>query len=344
MKIYTFVDWSTACVYTTMGWGVQGLTEYIPSAEVVAYSLEQLSDRDFDGDSDSDTILIFEIGNPQHTGWSTKKLRSRFPNAKFVALCSDTVYYQMNGLSLQMDPDGIDLHLEVMPQSVEWLQNKGIAAEFFRWGISDKLINKAVAYANDTFFQDYVEGIHNAKSTHLSYKKNIDFIGVYHPGTISNPQCWRHHAVKYLEENGYSFTQGGGNGHQDNSLERLFSYYTRSKFTLGTTSHNRPELTRLGCMKFFRDELGPLFHSVLIYDNHPNVKLRYNYVDQIVPTYDYDSFYSITCIAREMSEEYRQIYLDKQQKYVFDHCFEKELLRNLVKHNILKKELISESI
>ena len=344
MKIYTFLDFNTSCIAGTMG-GISNLNYYIPTAEVTTYHYDALKNRTFDGDSGNDVLFIFEIGNPQHSNWTTKQLREKFPNAKFVALCSDTIYYQLNGLPFQMDPDGIDLHLEVMPQSVEWLNSKGIRAEFFRWGISDDLINKALAFASNTFFKDFADKLHDGHSKNLSYKKDIDFIGVYHPGTISNPQCWRHHAVKHIENNGYIFTQGGGNGHQDDNIERLLSHYTRSKFTLGTSSHNRPELTRLGCMKFFRDELGPLLNSLLIYDKHPNVELRYNYGKEVVPLYDYDNFESILDLHKKLwnSVEYDRL-LFKQKIFVMRHSFERELLRCLVKHNIIDKELVCETL
>src|SRR5690606_26670343 len=143
----------------------------------------------------------------------------------------------------QLEPGLIDLHFEIMPQSIDWLKENGAPlVERWIWTTSDYLITKTQDY-----LRDYpIPG------------KDYDFIGVYHPGTISNVGSWRHSMVQFVTEKGYKFTQGGGTGHDDSDLSRLFDHYRRSLTTIGTSSHNRPELTRLGCCKGFRDVLGPL--------------------------------------------------------------------------------------
>jgi hypothetical protein len=322
-KIVSFVDWSTTCVATTMGWGVEGLKNYL-NCELQVYSYDDLKSRNITPDNDN-LLLIFEIGNPQHAGLTSQDLRKWFPNSKLVALCSDTIYYQRNNLEPQLDPKDIDLHLEIMPQSVEWLQDKGGKADWFHWSISEHLICLA------TFFRQHQHGLYFKPEI-----KNIDFIGVYGPWTIENPECWRHDAVKYIKDMNCTFTQGGGNGHKDTDLYRLFDHYLSSWFTLGTSSHNRPELTREGCCKFFRDELGPLCNSLLIYDEHPNIKKIYG---DIVPYYDYDDFSSIIHLHNELiNTEYYEELLKKQKDWISEHSFEKNIVTKLIENKIISVE------
>lgn len=322
MKIYCVTDYNIPCAYTCTGWGVEGLSKYIPNAEVKMMSYDQMKARELTPDSGHDVFFFFEIGNPQHCGVTTADLRKLYPNGKLIAFCSDTIYYQMNGGRLQMEPNGIDLHLEVMPQSVEWLRNQGIATELWMWTLSDKLLGQALGY----------------RLLH-SYEKIYNFIGVYHPCTIDNPECWRHHAINYIREHGYRFTNGGGNGHGDTDLGRLFTHYMQSFFTLGTTSHNRPELTRLGCMKGFRDWLGPVLGSLLIYDNHPNVMNTFNQRG-IVPIYEYDNLESIIHLHKELyGHHVYSMYMARQLNWIRDNTIDKQLV------NIMKaKGWINESV
>jgi hypothetical protein len=218
-----------------------------------------------------------------------------------------------------MDPGGIDLHLEIMPQSLERFRDHKIEAELWMWTGSERLCEMA----------------YNFYKTHKHHNL-YDFIGVYGPSSINNPNCWRHHAVLHIESKGMKFTNGGGDGHGDKDFDRLFQHYMDSKFTLGTTSHNRPELTRLGCMKGFRDWLGPLLGNVLIYDNHPNTEIFNK--DKIVPTYDYDNLDSMTDLANTLKEDKPKYtnYMLKQIDWAWENTIETQLLTIMLKRGWLK--------
>ena len=325
MKIITFVDWGISCTYTTLGWGIQGLPKYLNcETKLYDYNTELKTFR-IDSDSSNDIIVVFEIGNPQHAGLNTEHLRYWFPNAKLVALCCDTQYYQYNNLNPQMNPAGIDLHLELTISGCEWLKSKGAPnVDWWLWSISDKLIDFAYQ-----FKKKYNNGIGFHKD-----KKTTDFIGVYHPGTISNKDGWRYKAIKHLESNNLTFTQGGGCGHEDTGLERLFEHYIKSWFTLGTTSHNRPELTEKQGSKFFRDELGPILDSLLIYDGCENTRRKYG--DASVPFYDYYNNESIIDIYKKLHDkpEYYEL-LNKQKTWVLNNSFEQRLIKTLLKHKFI---------
>lgn len=324
MKIITFVDWNSTCIYTTLGWGIEGLPKYL-NCETKLYDYQnELQTRRIDSDSSSDVIVIFEIGNPQHAGLDTHDLRQWFPNAKIVPLCADTQYYQYNNLKPQLNPDGIDLHLELTISGCEWLKSKGANVDWWLWSISEKLINQAYQFKNN----------YNGGKGFYKDKKCIDFIGVYHPGSISNKDSWRYKAIQYIESNYLTFTQGGGNGHHDKDLERLFEHYIKSWFTLGTTSHNRPELCDKQGSKFFRDELGPILDSLLIYDGCENTKRKYG--DASVPFYDYYNNESIISLYKELYDtpKYYEL-LNKQKTWVLNNSFEQRLIKALLKHKFI---------
>jgi hypothetical protein len=332
MKIYSIVDWEVPCTFATMGWGVEGLSNYL-NCEIKIYSYDELKQRKIDIDTSNDAMLVFEIGNPQHAGLNTQHLRQWFPNGKLIALCGDTQYYQFNNLQPQIDPNGIDLHLELTLSGVEWLQSKGAKVDWWKWGISEKLIDFAVNYK------------HALLKTREFCKENktIDFIGVYHPCTLQNQEGWRYNAVTFLQKNGYTFTNGGGDGHYDKDFYRLFNHYISSWFTLGTTSHNRPEITRNQSAKFFRDELGPMLDSLLIYNECELTKRTFG--SDIVPYYDYDNNQTIIDLYKKLfeTEKYYEL-LDKQKSWVIENSFERLLIRKLVEHKIIVKDELKVNI
>lgn len=328
MKIYSVTDYDTTFVYTTLGWGVEGLSKYLKDCTVKVYPYTDLKEKKILADYGNDVFFIFEIGNPQHSNISTSQLREWYPNAKFITFCSDTIYYQTNGLKWQMDPGGIDLHLEIMPQSLDRFLSNGIDAELWIWTGSERLYKQAYQYY---------------KSHEMN--KKYDFIGVYGKHSIENPLCWRHHAVKHIIEKEMTFTNGGGTGYKDDDLDRLFQHYMDSWVTLGTTSHNRPELTRLGCMKGFRDWLGPVLGNVLIYDNHPNVS-TFN-KDNLVPTYEYDDYNSMTELVKYLKKD-KNIYANymlRQNDWAWDNTIEQQLLNIMLKKFwITKKDIKDEFV
>lgn len=333
MHIATFIDGNTPFVYSTLGWGVQGMSKYLHNCTIDTWSYDDLKQKTpITGYDNNDNVdfVIFEIGNPQHAGWTTQELKNTFPNAKLIALCSDTCYYLANNLGPQMDPTGIDLHLELMPNCFQWLKDNGAPlVDRWFWTISDRLLSMANTY--------YI------KCSPVLYKI-YDFIGVYHPGSLSNPDCWRYKAVKRLEQVGKTFTNGGGNGHEDNNWNRLFEHYCRSKFTLGTTSHNRPELTTMGCVKGFRDSLGPILGSLLIYDEHPNISSMYH---NTVPFYNYNDFDSIVELIKHiMSCDY--LYnnlLLKQINWNIYNTIDKQLVRISLKYDwITQKDIVDGTV
>ncbi len=328
LKIISFVDWDIGFVFSTLGWSIEGLKNYL-NCEVKLYSYNELRQRTFDSDTDN-LVLIFEAGMPGHSNWTIKQLREKYINCKIVALASDTCYYMANNLEGQLDYSDIDLTLELMPNCFDWLKNKGANVDLWKWTISERLYNYAQSF----------KSVYNRSRYNLNYEiKEHDFIGVYNPGSIENPECWRHHAVKYIKDNKMTFTQGAENtGHSDTNFERLFENYLKSKFCLGTTSHNRAELTKLGCMKGFRDWIAPVLDCLLIYDDHPNIMSVFNQ-DNIIPTYKYDDLTTLSKVYEEywLNEKYFDL-LGRQKEWTINNTIERQLVELMLKHKILKLE------
>jgi hypothetical protein len=147
---------------------------------------------------------------------------------------------------------------------------------------------------------------------------------------------YRAEMTKYIKECGYTFSQGGGTGHNDGNLEKIYRKYISSWFTLGTTSHNRPELTKEGTMKGFRDWIGPILNSLLIYDNHPNI-IKLFPVDYI-PLYSYGKFDEILNIVDQLKKDtwLYKFFLSQQKKWAIDNTIDKQLYKLLLKHNFIK--------
>lgn len=321
MKIYTVTDFDVPFEVVSVNYGIEGLSKYIKDCAVHTISFSDMKLRKINRDESNDVLFIFEIGYPQHAGLTAKDLRKWFPNAKFITLCCDTMYYIKNNLPLQLpdQKEEIELTLELNSNCRFWFDEKGIKNDLWMWTISDKLIDELMVLAGPLDF---------------SIKDN-DFIGVYHPCSISNVGSYRNNMIKYIKDNGYTFSQGGGTGHNDGNLEKIYRKYISSWFTLGTTSHNRPELTKEGTMKGFRDWIGPILNSLLIYDNHPNVKELFPL--HIIPNYEYGDFEKILKLAKILKEE-KKLYLTilkSQKQWAKDNTIDKQLYRLLVKHNIV---------
>src|SRR6185436_8817213 len=176
---------------------------------------------------------------------------------KIMSLASDTIWWMHHGGQQIHDQHLIDLNLELIPQAIDWMDRKGWKVDRWLWTCSDLNIAELKSICN----QDKVDW----------QRKTIDTIGCYGPWTIDNPG-YRHDMVKWLKENGVSFTQGANNaGHQDKSINTVYQSYMDSWLNIGTTSHGGVEFNNLGCLKGWREWISPFLNCLLIHDDHPNV-------------------------------------------------------------------------
>jgi hypothetical protein len=288
-----------------MGKGIEGLSKYV-DCNIIIYDQEDIAQGKMSPDDD-EVIIIFEAGCFQHAGISLQKLKEYFPNSKIIPLSADgNIHLFLRGQH-QLDYRFVDLWLDLDPRCVKIYRELGINADQWMWTISD-------------WFIDYIKQFAYTLET-----KTYDFIGVYHIASMD--AGYRAELIKYIENCNLCFTNGGGNGHDDNDIDRLLNHYFHSHITLGTTSHNIPNFRT---PKGFRDWIGPFTGAPLIYDDHPVIMDCYQ---DVVPYYRYDDFRSII----ELYNKYKgdQDLLQKQQYWAINNTIDKQLYRMLQKYEII---------
>jgi hypothetical protein len=309
MKIIGTTKKTTPCIWTNIGVGIEGLKKYL-NCEVIIYDHLQWQQRQIDADSD-ELIFIFEAGTPFHTGWTLPQIKQYFPNSKLVPLAADASIFILERGQHQLDYNYIDLWLDCDQRCVDIYRNLGIDADIWMWTISD-------------WFIDYITSYYN----HCAQSKNYDFIGVYGPYTLEVGD--RGHMLSYLKKHNFSFTNGGGNGPDDNDIDRLIDHFIKSKITLGTTSHTIPNFHGI---KGFRDWIGPFTNTPLIYDDWHLVQKLYG---DIVPYYRYNHPEDIVDLFYKVDGNFEII--NKQQLWAIENTIDKQLCRLLQKYGLLKNE------
>lgn len=311
MKIIGTTKLNTPCIWTCIGKGIEGLSKYI-NADVKIYDETEIRSRQIEP-CDDKVIFIFEAGIPIHANFPLHIAKQYFPNSIFIPLATDTIFYRYRN-EHQMDLRLVDLYLESHKEVVDEYLSLGIKSDFWDWNISD-------------WFIDYIE------KNKIKTDKIYDFIGVYHPGTIQNGK-YRGNMIEYLQNHGYTFTNGGGNGHDDNDIDRLIKYYCQSKIVLGTSSHNISNTAQY--RKGFRDFIGPFCDIPIIYDNYHEAIRDWG---PIMPYYKFGDFREIVTLTDSLLS-FHKIYnhfVYKQQNYARNNSIDKQLYRLLLKYNFINK-------
>ena len=326
MKIYAVTEDSKPFVSLSTGKAFSNLSSYY-DCEVQVKDFNYWRNREIDSDSGNDVVVIFESVYLELAGMSTRDLREYYPNAKFVAMGSDTIYYLVTNKNngYQFDsPFEVDLFLEKMEDCIDQYRARGINVDHWMWTASDWLL-------------DYVQKFDEGKKFE---EKENDFIGLYAPHTIQRPNSYRNKMVNFLASKGKKFTQGGGSGHDDPDVDKIFQQYANIKFTLGSTSHDNPLFHG---MKGFRDWIGPHMGSMLIYDDYPDVRKHFQ-GGELVPLYEYGVFEGILAIHDHYSQNTDQYYevIEHQKAWALDNTIEKQLVKLFTKHGIIDESFISQ--
>lgn len=304
MKIVGTTNKAISCIWTTIGKGIERFGNKL-GLETVIYDREDFLNHRIVG-TDEQTVFIFEAGTPQHAGYSMARIKQLFPNSILIALSSDAIIYKNVLQHEQLDYKYIDILMDVEDEAMNYYSNKyRIIGEKWLWTTSEWLIEAAENFISPPL------------------PKLYDFICV---AIFSGP--FRRMLRDYLIHHGLSITNGGGCGHEDNDLRRLFTHYKQSRWTLGTTSHNNPQIRG---MKGFRDWIGPFLGAPLIYDNYFQVMGAYG---SVVPYYDYTDFSSIKSLIN-MSENKREELCTKQRMWARLNTIEEQLYKVCKKHGIL---------
>jgi hypothetical protein len=309
MKIIGTTKLTTPCIWTCIGKGIEGFARLI-GAPVTIYDQADFIAGRLQPDNDK-IIFIFEAGfaQAQHTGWSIADLKRIWPNSTFVALSSDSIIWLKQHGRDQLDYSYVDLLLDVEDESINHYKSQGVLCDRWLWTTSNWMINHIEQY----------------KYAPRTFNTQFDFILVANMGGD-----YRTRLQAYIQQNGYSLTNGGGCGHDDNDLTRLFDFYKNSCVTLGTTSHNNPIIRG---MKGFRDWIGPLLGAPLIYDNYPQAMYSYG---SIVPYYGYNDFASLISLYNKIqNKSYKQFLIEQQTHWIYSNTIDEQLFRILLKHAII---------
>lgn len=246
-------------------------------------------------------VVLFEAANLAKAHLTVRSLRRAFPNARVVAVGSDTVFWLAKGQDEYDSPADVDLHLDTMRGPVGRYRERGITADLWWWTISETLLAGALAY-------DYPPpGVRPA-----------EFVALWGVG----------HADQYRNRVRDQMVRCGvkvvGAGACDYSLPSLRRAYQSARFTLGTTSPSWTAPHRT--MKGFRDWVGPALGTPLIYDDHPEVG------GWPVPVYEYDRPETAARVAyREYLTDWEGLLrsqrewlavntIDRQLRAMFERC------------------------
>ena len=215
MKIIGTTNNKVSCIWTTIGKAIEGFGKMV-NQETIVYDREDFLQGKIQR-TEEDVLFIFEAGTPQHAGYSMAKMKWYLPNSTFIALSSDAIIYQKELGYDQLDYKYVDILMDVEDEAMEYHRKKcGVVGEKWLWTTSQWLMSEAYSFE---FQREYDE------PENCIY----DFICV---AILSGE--YRQNMRKHLESAGYKFTNGGGNGHEDNDLHRLFTdsippYFLRNR-------------------------------------------------------------------------------------------------------------------
>lgn len=324
-KIIQFVDENIPFVRDSYHQAVKDLPLIDPSIEVISKTYQQLKNNEgffskyysIDGDLD-DCILFLEAGQLQekHSGWNLKTFKIWFPYSKIVVWSSDLMYYILHGYEHQFDnPNEVDFVFECTPTLNDYWSDMNVPSVTIPWTISFRLYEQLRKLAGSLDFK--------RKKTDLVCLANFD--GNY-----------RTKLAETCLQRGYNIERGGD--HYDKNLAQTYEKYLNGWFTLGTTSHVRPELNDLNnrTMKGYRDAVGIALNCLLIYDDDPMIDQVWT-LGKTLPRYTFDNFESIF----ELCDFYKDnlvLYaklLKEQQKWLENHLADRCIYNNLKKYKIL---------
>lgn len=195
-----------------------------------------------------------------------RNIKKCLPNSYVVILGSDTIHH---GLDPSINPEvpgaleHVNLWLDLVQAVVDSYRHYGMNAALWHWTTSEWYVQEFCSIAAGLPAKD--------KGT-----RSVDLIGLFRNNTDYRKKLWAG-----LEAEGLPCKKSGQGISYD--PKELYDAYSSSLLTLGTTS---PSWTNCRTIKGFRDWIGPLCGSMLIYDNHPQIRNEYEHLIPIF--YDYD--------------------------------------------------------
>lgn len=277
------------------------------------YTIAQFCEGNIDVDSSPDTIFMFECALLKISKRTTKDVKRWFPNCKIVALSSEGITYKHGYAHYENNPtrefeiyDGydVDLWLDETSEIVEDYSKKGVTTDIWEMTTSEFLVEQFSNKPRVDKFQDMI-------------------------CLIGHKVGYRAKMIQFLNQR-YKIQWGKGPAEGNYALDHLYNSFSGSKVVLGTTS---PCWWTNRGMKGFRDWLGPICGTVLIYDDHPDVIKQF----PTCPLYKYDDFDTIVDLFEVITgnaDKYSGILRD-QEIWIKENTIAKQLSKLLIKYNII---------
>ena len=274
-------------------------------------------------DRDEDTNLVtFHGAHPKIYRKTVRNIRDRFPNAFVISLGSDSIPYLYGFPSQGMmtfkdyefnSPEDVDLHLDTLSEVIEKYSARGIKCGQWMWTASQAHL--------DELKQLY-------KPIPLAKKE----IGFYSLIAVKTP--YRQKLREILSSQDVKSIIGPGH----HNMDQIYRDYISSALIVGTTSGSwTPQRT----MKGFRDWIAPTLGSVLVYDDHHDIRKTFG---NRVWTYDYnkpEQLYDLleSIIGKNESQEYNQArydyILNLQREWIEANTIENQF-QSIIKRELLK--------
>lgn len=314
MNILALTEKAKPFVYLSTGKAFENLDKYI-DCDVNVIDFREWAPV---GNNEID-IFIFEAVYAELLNFSISDIKYIYPNAKIVCLGSDTIYFvktnKNDGYQFK-SPEECDLFLETMWDSFEVYEERGINVDHWDWTISEWLIEDLKRFTPKPWDE-----------------REHDFISLLSPHTIAREGSYRYEMVGAIGAADMSFTQGGGTGMADPEVDKIFESYCNSKITLGTSSHDNPEIFG---RKGFRDAIGPFLGSILIYDDYKDVVADY-LVGGIMPMYGYGKFEELSAIKEYLDNNptHRDFYIERQKEFFTKNTIDEQLVGKFLDHSII---------
>lgn len=280
--------------------------------EYKGYPLDQFAAGQVDTDTSPETLFIFEGADLKVSWKTTKDIKAWFPNAKLIALTGESKTYKYGYTHYTNNPtkefefyDGydVDLWLDGNDEIVEDYRKKGLTVDYWMWTTSHFLI--------DTFID------------RPRLPKTQDVICL-----IGHRGEYRHRLVQFMDQR-YRCQWGKGAGDGNYDFEHLYQSFSGSWVVLGTSS---PCWWTNRSVKGWRDWLGPINGTVLIYDDYPDAVRKYP-----CPFYKYEDFSSIVTLIESLKNDphlYATI-LNTQIEWIKNNTIAIQLYDRLTQYKIL---------
>lgn len=315
MKFIHISEWAFYERLTT-SLAFRGLAKRL-GAEIQCIDIEDFGGRRIERDETA-SIVTFHAAHSKIYSFPVSEMRTYWPNAKIVALGSDSIPY-LHGYTHQdarygvwkdyeyNSPEEVDLHLDTLSEVIRAYSSRGVKTDQWLWTASESYMDYVSAFARP----------HISPSS----QKDIDAISL-----IDVKTEYRRNMRDYLVGKGLKVAIGTG----EQNLDRIWNWYRRSWVVIGTTSGGwTPQRT----MKGFRDWLAPVLGTVLIYDDHEDAVENYPWD---TPFYEYGDFEQIATFIKALKGDpwmYSRI-VNSQLEWAKENTLENQFEKLFKKHGI----------